>query len=77
MARAYTEDDTARKLLGTTSTHPNQTKCMRGPLAENVPKAPTNVGRGPQGGERDGPQGGRPARHVRREPAREAREGRG
>ena len=57
-------DDTARELLGTTCTHHNQTKCMRVPLAENVPKAPTNVGRDPQGGERDGPQGGRPARHC-------------
>ena len=41
-----------------------QTKCMRVQLAENASEPPTNVGRDPQGGERDGPQGGRPARHC-------------
>ena len=57
-------DDTARKVLGTTSMPHNKTKCMRAILAENVSEPPTNVGRDPQGGERDGPQGGRPARHC-------------
>ena len=56
-------DDTARELLGIPCTHHNQTKCMRVPFAENVPNAPTNVGRDPQGGERHGPQGGHPAHH--------------
>ena len=57
-------EDTARELLGTTCMPRSKTKCMRVLLAENVPKPPVNVGRDPQGGERDGPQGGRRARHC-------------
>jgi hypothetical protein len=56
-------DDTARELLGTTCTENNQTKCKRVPLAKNVPAPPTSVGKDPQGGEHDGPQGGRPSHH--------------
>ena len=77
-ARYRRDDDTARILLAHTSMPRSQTKCMRSPLAENVSEPPTNVGRDPRGGERDGPQGGRPAPpSAVREPAREAREGRG
>ena len=53
-------DDTARELLGTTCMPRSKTKCMRALLAENVPEPLVNVGRDPQGGERDGPQGGQP-----------------
>ena len=73
-------DDTARELLGTTCTQHNQTKCMRVLLAENVSETPTNVGRDPQGGNRVASatvrKAGTPRATVRREPAREAREGR-
>ena len=70
-------DDTARELLGTTCTHHNQIKCMRVPLAENVPKAPTNVGRTHRVASATVLKAGAPRATVRQAPAREAREGRG
>ena len=56
-------DDTARKVLGTTSMPHNKTKCMRAILAENVSEPPTNVGKLPRGLEIGGSRGGPPALH--------------
>ena len=56
-------DDTARKVLGTTSMPHNKTKCMRAILAENVSEPPTNVGKLPRGLEISGSRGGPPALH--------------
>ena len=54
-------DDTARELLRTTCTQHKQTNWMRVLLARYVSEPPANVGRDPQGGKRDSPQGRHPA----------------
>ena len=59
-------DDTACKVLGTTSMPHNKAKCMRAILAANVSEPPTNVGKLPRSLEIGGSRGGPPALHRTR-----------